>query len=120
MIMATDNTLNTVSLDAMFDKPIGQRCTDKREAFENQLSAHPLGQAIKQGRQERYLTQAQLGVLVGVHKSAIRRQNAYGLAPGSVKCPFVTFIAFIAIPRVVGIRNACLNETLKFLKKSNG
>jgi HTH-type transcriptional regulator/antitoxin HipB len=69
----TTNKLKTVSLDTMIDKHIGKRGTDKREAFENELRIDLLGQAIKQARQERNLTQEQLGNLVGVQKAQISK-----------------------------------------------
>ncbi len=65
--------LKTVSLDTMIDKHIGKRGTEKREAFENELRIDLLGQAIKQARQERNLTQEQLGELVGVQKAQISK-----------------------------------------------
>lgn len=70
--MAT-NKFKTVSLDTMIDKHIGKRGTEKREAFENELRLDLLGQAIKQARQERNLTQKQLGELVGVQKAQISK-----------------------------------------------
>lgn len=70
--MAT-NKFKTVSFDTMIDKHIGKRGTERREAFENELRTDLLGQAIKQARQERNLTQEQLGVLVGVQKSQISK-----------------------------------------------
>jgi HTH-type transcriptional regulator / antitoxin HipB len=63
----------TVSLDTMIDKHIGKRGTQKREAFENELRIDLLGQTIKQVRQERNLTQEQLGLLVGVQKAQISK-----------------------------------------------
>ena len=63
----------TVPLDTMIDKHIGKRGTEKREAFENELRIDLLGQAIKQARQERSLTQEQLGDLVGVQKAQISK-----------------------------------------------
>ncbi len=63
----------TVSLDTMIDKHIGKRGTAKRDAFENELRIDLLGQAIKQARQERNLTQEQLGELVGVQKAQISK-----------------------------------------------
>jgi len=63
----------TVSLDTMIDKHIGKRGTTKREAFENELRIDLLGQTIKQVRQERNLTQEQLGELVGVQKAQISK-----------------------------------------------
>ncbi len=70
--MAT-NKFKTVPLDTMLDKHIGKRGTEKREAFENELRIDLLGQAIKQARQERNLTQEQLGDLVGVQKAQISK-----------------------------------------------
>ncbi len=63
----------TVSLDTMIDKHIGKRGTAKRDAFENELRIDLLGQAIKQARQERNLTQEQLGEIVGVQKAQISK-----------------------------------------------
>lgn len=67
------NKFKTVSLDTMIDKHIGKRGTEKREAFENELRIDLLGQAIKQARQARNLTQEQLGELVGVQKAQISK-----------------------------------------------
>lgn len=63
----------TTSLDTLIDKQIGKRGTKKREAFENELRIDLLGLAIKQARQERHLTQQQLGELVGVQKAQISK-----------------------------------------------
>lgn len=62
------NEFKTVSIDTMIDKHIGKQGTKKRDAFENELRIDLLGQAIKQARKERHLTQEQLGQLVGVQK----------------------------------------------------
>lgn len=70
--MAT-NKFKTVSLDTMIDKHVGKRGTEKRETFENELRIDLLGQAIKQARQERNMTQEQLGELVGVQKAQISK-----------------------------------------------
>lgn len=71
MIMA--NKFKTVSLDTMIDKHIGKRGTERRDVFENELRIDLLGQAIKQARQQRNLTQEQLGKLVGVQKAQISK-----------------------------------------------
>lgn len=63
----------TVSLDTMIDKHIGNRGTERREAFENELRLDLLGQAIRAARKERQLTQEQLGELVGVQKAQISK-----------------------------------------------
>lgn len=69
----TTNKLKTVSLDTMIDKHIGKQGTEKRVKFENELRIDLLGQAIKQARKERNLTQEQLGELVGVQKAQISK-----------------------------------------------
>lgn len=63
----------TVSLDTMIDKHIGKIGTARRDAFENELRIDLLGQTIKEVRQERNLTQEQLGQLVGVQKAQISK-----------------------------------------------
>jgi len=66
-------SIQTVSLDKMIDNHIGKRGTQKREVFESELKIELLGHAIKQARQERKLTQSQLGELVGVQKAQISK-----------------------------------------------
>ena len=65
--------MKTYSLDEITDKYIGKKGTKKRDDFENELRLDLLGQAIKQARQERNLTQEELGELVGVKKSQISK-----------------------------------------------
>jgi len=65
--------LRQVSLDKMIDKHIGEVGTEKRDAFEEELRLDILGQTIKRIREERNLTQAQLGELVGVKKAQISK-----------------------------------------------
>lgn len=65
--------LKTYSLEEITDKHIGKRGTPKREAFEKELSLDLLGEAIKQTRLERNLTQEELGKLVGVQKAQISK-----------------------------------------------
>jgi DNA-binding XRE family transcriptional regulator len=69
------NKFKTVSLDTMIDKHIGKVGTERRDAFENELRIDLLGQAIKHARQERNLTQAQLGEFVGVQKAQISKKE---------------------------------------------
>ena len=61
--------MKTYSLEELTDKHIGKRGTDAREAFENELRLDLLGEAIKQARKERKMTQEELGRLVGVQKA---------------------------------------------------
>lgn len=68
-----EDKFKTVSLDSMLDKHLGKNGTERREAFENELRIDLLGQAIKQARQARNLTQEELGKLVGVQKAQISK-----------------------------------------------
>jgi DNA-binding XRE family transcriptional regulator len=65
--------IKTYSLDEITDKHIGKRGTPKREAFENELRLDLIGEAIRQARIERNLTQEELGRLVGVQKAQISK-----------------------------------------------
>jgi DNA-binding XRE family transcriptional regulator len=66
-------TIKTKSLDEITDKYIGKIGTQERDEFENELRLDLIGQAIKQARKDRKLTQAQLGDLVGVQKAQISK-----------------------------------------------
>ena len=65
--------MKTYTLDEVQDKLIGKVGTPRRDLFEYELQMDLIGNAIKQARQERNLTQAELGELVGVKKSQISR-----------------------------------------------
>ncbi|MGB7510140.1 MAG: helix-turn-helix transcriptional regulator [Pelodictyon phaeoclathratiforme] len=65
--------MKTYTLDEVQDKLIGKHGTPERERFEYELQMDLIGQAIKQTRQERNLTQEALGKLIGVQKSQISR-----------------------------------------------
>ena len=65
--------MKTYNLEELTDKYIGEIGTKKRDEFENELRLDLLGQAIKQARQERNLTQEELGELVGVKKAQISK-----------------------------------------------
>lgn len=64
-----NSILKTYSLEELTDKYIGKRGTIKRESFEYELRLDLLGEAIKQARKDRNLTQEELGKLVGVNPS---------------------------------------------------
>ena len=65
--------LKTHSLEEITAKHIGKRGTPKREAFEQELRIDLLGEAIKEARLARNLTQEELGQLVGVQKAQISK-----------------------------------------------
>jgi HTH-type transcriptional regulator / antitoxin HipB len=65
--------LRRTSLDEMIDKHIGKVGTEERDAFEEELRLDILGQTIKRIREEKHLTQSQLGEMVGVKKAQISK-----------------------------------------------
>jgi len=65
--------MKTYTLDQVQNKLIGERGTPEREVFEYELQLEIIGKAIKQTRQQRNLTQEELGKLIGVQKAQISR-----------------------------------------------
>ena len=70
--MATKE-IKTYSLAEMKDKFIGKVGTKERDDYEYELRMDVLGKMIKTARQERNLTQEELGRLVGVQKAQISK-----------------------------------------------
>ncbi len=65
--------IKAYTLDQVQDKLIGKIGTPERDIFEYELQMDLIGKAIKQTRQERHLTQEELGKLIGVQKAQISR-----------------------------------------------
>jgi len=65
--------MKTYTLDEVQDELIGKIGTPERDLFEYELQMDLIGSAIKQTRQERNLTQEELGKLIGVQKAQISR-----------------------------------------------
>lgn len=65
--------MKTYTLSEMKDKYIGKIGTTERDEYEYELRMDVLDRMIKTARQERNLTQEQLGQLVGVQKSQISK-----------------------------------------------
>ena len=65
--------MKTYTLDEVQDKLIGKKGTTKRDIFEYELQMDLIGKAIKQTRQNRNMTQEELGKLIGVQKAQISR-----------------------------------------------
>ncbi len=104
-----NKTLNTISIDEITDKYIGEIGTPKRDAFENELRLDLLGEAIKQARKERNLTQEQLGLLVGVKKAQISK-----LEHSLTDARFETIIkVFRALNAKVSFNVELLNQNIK-------
>jgi DNA-binding XRE family transcriptional regulator len=66
-------SIKTYSLDEMKEKYIGKKGTNARDKFEYELNMDILGHMIKKARQERNLTQEELGKLIGVQKAQISK-----------------------------------------------
>lgn len=65
--------MKTYSLDEVQDELIGTEGTPARDRFEYELQLDMMGKAIRQTRQERHMTQEELGKLIGVQKAQISR-----------------------------------------------
>jgi HTH-type transcriptional regulator/antitoxin HipB len=65
--------MKTYTLEQVQDNLIGKMGTPERDIFEYELQMDLIGKAIKQTRQERQLTQEELGKLIGVQKAQISR-----------------------------------------------
>jgi HTH-type transcriptional regulator / antitoxin HipB len=70
--MATKK-IKSYTLAEMKDKYIGKAGTTERDEYEYELCMDLLGRMIKKARQERNLTQEQLGELIGVQKAQISK-----------------------------------------------
>jgi len=101
------DTLKLYTLEDITDKHIGKKGTDKREIFENELRLDLLGEAIKQARKERHLTQEELGKLVGVKKAQISKiENS------------ITDARFETILKVFKALNAKINFNIELLNNN--
>ena len=65
--------IKSYSLDEMKDEFIGKVGSKDRDEYEYELRMDVLGKMIKTARQERNLTQEQLGEIIGVQKSQISK-----------------------------------------------
>nr|ACX47365.1 XRE [Acinetobacter johnsonii] len=100
--------MKTYSLEEMTDKHIGKIGTPKRDVFENELRLELLGDAIKQARKERNLTQEELGKLVGVQKAQISK-----LENSLTDARFETIIkVFKALNAKINFNVELLNQTV--------
>lgn len=68
-----NTAIKSSSLSEMKDEYIGRTGTKERDQYEYELNMDVLGHMIKKARQERNLTQEQLGKLIGVQKAQISK-----------------------------------------------
>jgi len=102
-----NNKLNKKSLDKMIDMHIGREGTEKRDTFEEELRLDILGQTIKQIREEKHMTQAQLGELIGVKKAQISKIENN-----------LTDARFETILKVFRALNAKINFNVEFVNQN--
>ena len=57
------------------DNIVGKTGTSRRERLEADLKTFLMGEAIKKAREERHLTQEQLGKMIGVKKAQVSRME---------------------------------------------
>ena len=101
--------LKTYSLAEMKDKHIGKVGTIERDEYEYKLRMDVLGKMIKTARQERNLTQEELGRLVGVQKAQISK-----LENSLTDARFETIIkVFKALNAKINFNVELLNQTVK-------
>ena len=101
--------MKTTSLEELTDRFIGKKGTIERNAFEYELTLDLLGEAIKNARKERHLTQEQLGELVGVKKSQISK-----LENSLTDARFETIIkVFKALNEKINFNVELLNQDIK-------
>lgn len=98
--------MKTYSLDMIKDKYLGKEGTPKRDAYENELRIDLIGEAIKQARKERNLTQSELGELVGVKKAQISKIENN-----------ITDARFETILKVFRALNAKINFTVELVNE---
>ncbi|UWY26470.1 helix-turn-helix domain-containing protein [Flavobacterium sp. TR2] len=65
--------MKTYTLNQVTDEIVGKIGTPSRDQFEYDLQMDLIGNAIKQTRKERNLTQEELGKLIGVQKAQISK-----------------------------------------------
>lgn len=71
--MKKNTALKTITFDEIKDEFIGKKGTPKRERYEYELKLELMGDLIRTAREERNMTQEQLGKLIGVQKAQISR-----------------------------------------------
>lgn len=67
------NDMKFYTENEALDKVIGTKETTARQDYDAQMQEFLIGEAIRQARQSRNLTQEQLGELVGVKKAQISK-----------------------------------------------
>jgi len=104
--------MKTYTLDEVQDKLIGKIGTPNRDIFEYELQLDLIGRAIKQARQERHLTQEELGKLIGVQKAQISRLERN---PGNVTMDTIIRV-FTALKATIKLQVELPNLNINLVK----
>ncbi len=71
--------------EEMLDRIVGEKGTPRRDAMESELQSFLIGEAIRQARKNKKLTQEQLGELMGVRRAQVSRiENGQNLTVGTI------------------------------------
>jgi len=106
--------MKAYTLDQVQEKLIGKIGTPERDIFEYELQMDLIGKAIKKTRQERHLTQEELGKLIGVQKAQISRleNNASNVTMDTLLRVFTALKAKVSFQ--VELPNLSINVTKEF------
>lgn len=79
------NDMKFYTLEEIEDKLIGKKGTPERDKYEADMHSFIIGDAIKQARQSKNLTQDELGKLIGVQRAQISRiENGKNLTVSTI------------------------------------
>lgn len=71
--------------EEMLDRIVSKKGTQCRDEMEAELQSYLIGEAIKQARKEKNLTQEQLGKLMGVQRAQVSRiESGHNLTIGTL------------------------------------
>lgn len=83
------NKIKLYTHDEMLNRVVGEVGTPRRDVMEAELQSYLIGEAIKQARKEKKLTQSQLGELMGVQRAQVSRiENGHNLTIGTISRAF--------------------------------
>ena len=102
------NEMKTYSLEELTSEYIGKKGTPERDQFEFDLKLDIIGDMIRKTRKEQNLTQEQLGILIGVHKSQISKIESNAKD-----------VRLSTIMKVFNALEAKVKLTVRFKKKSS-
>lgn len=88
------------SHEEMLDRVIGIKGTPSRDKYEADINNFLIGEAIKKAREEKNLTQEQLGELMGVKRAQISK-----IESGKS----VTFSTIVRAFKAMGVKSAILD-----------